>query len=315
VADSEQAERVAREVFLSSFAGNARGFAWAVRRIAATMRDLRVAPGGIVYRAGEAADHLYFVVSGEVTLVKPGADDRILGGRSFIGSTDVLLDRPRSRTAMATAPTHLLKMRAADWLDLLEDSSELTRRIVTNLASGVHALRMRPPPLGGFDEPPTSGAELARRLNLVERILLLREASIFAQASIQTLTILAEFATELRTAKGDVLPSREGTESRLIVIASGQIAVSLTDHGPDARFGRGSLVNGSGALNPALGYEGHAVTAALAISLSLEDYFDVMVEHFGLARSALRALSDELEMLHDRTLAKGAGGGGKSQEA
>jgi CRP-like cAMP-binding protein len=302
VADSEQVELVAREVFLSSFAGNPRGFAWAVRRIAAAMKDLSVAPEGIVYRAGEPPDHLYFVVSGEVKLVKPGAADRILGGRSFIGSPDVLLDRPRSRTAVATAPTHILKMRSTDWLDLLEDSSELTRRIVTNLASAAHALRLRPPPLGGFDEARPSGPQVLRKLNLVERILLLREVPIFARASIQTLTILAEFAAELSVATGDVVPSREGTESRLIIVASGEVAVSLDPHGPESRFGRGSLVCGSAALNPASRYEARATIPTRAIALSLEDYFDVMVEHFGLARAALMALSEDLELLHDRTL-------------
>jgi CRP/FNR family cyclic AMP-dependent transcriptional regulator len=302
VADSEQVERVAREVFLAAFSGNTRGFTWAARRIAGAMQDLSVAQGDIVYREGEPADQIYFVVSGEVKLVKPNANDRIFGGRSIIGATDLLLERPRSRTAVATAPTHLLKMRSADWLELLEDSFELTRRIVTNFASGVHALRLRPPPLGGFDEPRPSMPDARGRLNLVERILLLREVPIFAHASIQTLTILAELADELTAATGEVLPSREGTESRLIVVASGEVAVSAADLSTDGRFGRGSLVYGAAALDHASRYEARANASARAIALSLEDYFDVMEEHFGLARSALMALSDERELLLDRSL-------------
>jgi hypothetical protein len=138
-------------------------------------------------------------------------------------------------------------------------------------------------------------------LNLVERILLLREVSIFARASIQTLTILAEFATELSAATGDILPSREGTESRLIVVASGEVAVSL-DRGPEPRFGPGSLVYGSAALNPASRYTARPTMPTRAIALSLEDYFDVMVEHFGLARAALMALAEDFEILNDRTV-------------
>jgi CRP-like cAMP-binding protein len=299
MADSEQVERIAREVFLASFAGNTKGFGWAARRIAGAMQDLSVKAGDILYREGEPADHLYFVVSGEVKLSKAGGNDRILGGRSLIGPPDVLLDRPRSRTALATAPTHLLKMRAADWLDLLEDSFELTRRIVTNFAAGVHELRLRPPPLGGFDEP-RSSAPPARGLNLVERILLLRDVSIFAHASIQTLTILAELAREISATKGDVVPSRDGTECRLIVVASGEVAASFAEHAPEARFGPGSLVYGPAALNHAWRYEARSTAVTRAIAFSLEDYFDVMEEHFGLARSALRALSDERELLLDR---------------
>jgi CRP-like cAMP-binding protein len=306
VADNDQVEVVAREVFLSTFAGNTRGFAWAVRRIAGAMQDLSVAPGDVLYHEGAPADQLYFVVSGEVKLVKPRANDRIFGGRSLVGATDVLLERPRSRTAVATEPTHLLKLRSTEWLELLEDSFELTRRIVTNFASGVHALRLRPPPLGGFDEPRSSGPDVPGRLNLVERILLLREVSIFAHASIQTITILAELADELSAAKADVLPSRQGTERRLIVVASGEVAVSPSDHLPEARFGRGSLVYGAAALNHASIYEARATSAARAIVLLLEDYFDVMEEHFGLARSALMALSDERELLLDRGLSAAA---------
>jgi CRP-like cAMP-binding protein len=300
VAENEQVERVAREVFLSSFAGNTRGFGWAMRRIASAMRDRSLEPGDLVFQEGDPADHVYFVVSGEVKLVRPGANDRILGGRSFIGTPDVLSERPRSRTAVATAATHLLQMRSDEWLDLLEDSFELTRRIVTNFALGVHALRLRPPPLGGFDEPGTSAVDVPASLNLVERILLLREVSIFAHASIQTLTVLAELADQLSAAKGDSLPGRDGTECRLVVVASGEVSVALPDRGHEARFGRGSLVFGAAALNQASRYEARATTSARALAFSLEDYFDVMEEHFGLARSALTALTDERDLLLDR---------------
>jgi CRP-like cAMP-binding protein len=300
MAESDLSARVAREVFLSSIAGDTGGLAWVLPRLAGIMQDVFLDAGDVVYRRGDAPQDHYFVASGQVTLRRPGANDWTLGPRSALGTIDIVLDRPRERTAITTAPTHLLKMPAEQWLDLLEDSSDLARRVVTRLSAGVHALRLRPPPLGGFDEVPARSAEPPANLSLVDRILLLHEVGLLGRAGVQTLARLAELGHELRAAGGDVLFARGDMRGRLVIVAAGEVIAARQEPELRGRFGRGSAVGGASALDDLSAYEVRAVGSAAALSIALEDYFDVMEEHFGLARSALMAAAEEREKLLDR---------------
>jgi hypothetical protein len=193
-----------------------------------------------------------------------------------------------------------LTVRAADWLGLLEDSSGLARRVVSRMASGVHALRLRPAPFGGFDDPVAGAPVAPEPLNLVDRILLLEQVPLLARAGAQPLVLLAELAEEVRAAAGELVLPRLPGEKQLVIVAAGEVAAPLADPERLARFGPVSLVYGAGALGAPSESPARAVTDTGAIAIALEDYFDVMEEHFALARSALMAISEEREKLLDR---------------
>jgi CRP-like cAMP-binding protein len=137
-------------------------------------------------------------------------------------------------------------------------------------------------------------------LNLVDRILLLREVPLFSRASIQTLTSLGELAQEVSAGGDDILFARGEMAGRLLVVADGQVIATRTAPGLVARFARGSLVCGASAIDDMSPYEVRAAGATRTLSIAVEDCFDVMEEHFGLVRSALMALAEEREMLLDR---------------
>jgi CRP-like cAMP-binding protein len=300
VADTGQAERISREVFVASFLGDTRAVGWASQRMAARMTDMFLSAGDVLYRVGEPADHHYFVVKGEMRLTKPTGSAWVLGERSLIGTLDAILERPRSRDAVATMPTHLLKLRSEDWLEFLEDSFVMARRALMRVSAQVDELRRRPPPLGGFDPPPPPAPAAEAPLHLVNRILLLRDVPIFSRASIQTLATLAELSTVLHAAKGEVLFERGAMKDKLVVVASGEVEASRSAPELVARFGRGGLVCGPGAFGDGAAYEVRATASTRALSVSLEDFVDVMEEHFGLTRSAMMAMAEEREMLLDR---------------
>jgi hypothetical protein len=57
-------------------------------------------------------------------------------------------------------------------------------------------------------------------------------------------------------------------------------------------FGPGTWVGGLASLGePILAWEAHAVTPVRALALHLEDYLELMEEHFDLVRSALAELA------------------------
>jgi CRP-like cAMP-binding protein len=302
MADEEQAVRIAREVVLSTFAGDVKGLTWAFTRISAAMQDLYLEEGAVLFAEGGVATYQYFVVDGEVKMSGSGTGTRELtfGPKTAVGMIDAILERPLSWTAVVSRKAHILRIRIEDWLEVLEDSFELARIIVTNIAAGLQRLRVRPPPLGGFDEPPAAVAmsDGPRQLHLVDRVMLLRGVPVFARASIQTLASLAELATELRADSGELLAPRGEPKRRLLIVASGE--VSATCEGAPTftgRFGRGALVCGALAVGETTDYELRATVQTRALAIAREDYLDVMEEHFGLLRSTLRALIEERDVL------------------
>jgi CRP-like cAMP-binding protein len=299
MAEPALSTRISREMFLLTLGGDAHEIGWAFSRVVTSMRDVYVAAGEDVYRAGDHSDEHYFVASGEVKLTKPGAREWTMGERSVIGSLDMLHERPRTRTATATVATHLLSMPADQWWALLEDRFELARRVVLNLSAGVHALRSRPPPLGGFDAPAAVPHPPREALNLIARTLLLRTVPLFARASVQTLTALGELAAELHAAEGELLFARGALGQQLAVVVSGEVSVHPPS-GASYAFGAGALVAGASAIAGGGEYEVRARSEARVLALSFDDYYDAMEDHFSLARSALVALAEEREALLDR---------------
>ena len=108
--------RLLREIFLAGFMAGlpAENVAWAASRLAGAMSDVRLRAGDVLYREGELAPDHFFVVEGEVSLETAGSPAWTLGSRSLIGTLDVTLDRPRSRTVTAVRDTHLFRVPAGD---------------------------------------------------------------------------------------------------------------------------------------------------------------------------------------------------------
>jgi CRP-like cAMP-binding protein len=311
VTDDARSARVFREIFLASFmAGLGDDVPWAASRLARGMEDVRLRTGDVLYRPGELANEQFLLVDGEMKLEAPGFPSWTFGDLSLIGALDVLLDRPRVRTATAIRDTHLLRVPAGDWLDMLEDSFELTRRGVEGLAKGVHALRLELDALGLDDEAPPSTRSVEapnRRLDLVERILLLRGVPLFAKGDLQSLVSLGELAHEVDLAKGEALFPSGASNEAMFVIVSGSVTAAREGTERRATFGAGMLVLGSAAVSREdLRYAVHADTATRALRIGHEDCFDVMEEHFRLARSAMKALGAERERLMNARGAKKA---------
>ena len=102
----------------------------AVVRIASIAVERRFEPGDDIYAAGDAADAIYFVVSGKVT-VEEELDDgaRSLGPRDTFGVQEILSGRLRGARARATEPTVTLAIEADDFFDLLSHDIEIVKAL------------------------------------------------------------------------------------------------------------------------------------------------------------------------------------------
>jgi CRP-like cAMP-binding protein len=248
-----------------------------------------------VFREGEPPIYQFFIVEGEVTFTSPTKRDLAFGRRSVIGSVDTFFDQPLSYTATVTRKAHLLRIRIDDWLDVLEDSVDLARIFITNLATALHQLRLRPPPLGGFDDlaPPSPVSDRLPHLHLVDRVLLMRAVPTFAHASVQTLTSLAELATVVHAEDDELLAPAGEAKRAILLVVSGEVSATREAPALTGRFGPGMLVCGALAITDLTEYEFRARGRTRLLAIARDDYVDFMEEHFGLVRSTVRALLEE----------------------
>lgn len=298
--------RLLREIFLAGFMSGlpAENIAWAASRLAGVMSDVHLRAGDVLYREGDLAPDHFFLVDGEVKLEAKGAPPWTLGAHSLIGVLDVMLDRPRSRTVTATRDTHLFRVPAGDWFDMLEDNFELARRAVQGLARSVHHVRVELDELADPDDDDAGPRSMRRfdapplHLGLIDRIFALRGVVLLAEADVQAVTSLADLARAVEIAPGETVVVRGKPNDSMILVLSGEVTTWRAESSPGARFGPGKLVFGSASVSSDdLGYDARAEVATRALRIGHEDFFDVMEEHFPLARSVMKALSAERERL------------------
>lgn len=301
--EGERSARLVREIFLAGFMSGlpAENVLWATHRLGRNMADVHLRAGDVLYRQSDPTAAHYFVVYGEMKLTAEGVPPWTLGERSLIGTIDLTLERARSRTATATRATHLLEMPAGDWLDMLEDNFELMLRGVEGIAAGVHELRKG---LGRTTSAESPGARPFERrlpdgpLGLVDRVMLLRGVPLFSGGEVQALLDLAAHAVEIEVDAGGVITPRGEPNDAMFVTISGTVTASTSTTVPAETVGPGRMVFGScAATSKEIGCEAHATTRSRLLRLVREDYFDAMEEHFGLARSSMKALAAEREIL------------------
>ncbi len=289
----------------SAFLGNnAADEPWVLDRVAATLEEIEVREGEVLYRRGDPSTHLFFMIDGRMRLTDPGRPDWVYEGRWVMSTTDLLVGRPRARTVTSERDTRMFRVHGALWVELLEDSFEITSNALLGNARGTSALYARLPPTGGFappdEEPPDCDTD-----NLVGRAILLATLPPLKNASVQALTDLAATARRDVLESGALLFEAGAPRDRIYVVEQG--SVELTRREPDLRavFKRGSIVGDALALAPQeRAYAARTLERSSLLSFSIEELFNQMEEHPEMGRGAMAALSLERERLYDLIAAR-----------
>jgi CRP-like cAMP-binding protein len=288
-----------RRVFLASFFSEIpQRLGWLIERLAGAATSMRLPAGTVLYREGDPTDWHWFIVEGGVRLEAAGAPTWTFGDQSLIGTFDLLAQRPRSRTATLTKETSALRVSTEDWLEMLEDGFAATRVLVQGLATGISNLHVE---LGELLEAPAS--ETGPRLDdaplgLYQRLVTLAAVPVFATDDVQALANLADVTEERSYAAGEAISLRGVRDESLTLIVSGSVQGRRGENAPTEVYGPGSLVFGASAVGvDPIDFDAHATTPTRVLRIELEDYFDRVEEHFGLARAAMKALVLERELL------------------
>jgi CRP-like cAMP-binding protein len=288
-------QRTSRELFLSILTGGAGNLeTWVIDRMTSVFEEEDVEAGKRLYAVGELPEHIFFIREGAIRLEREGVAPWLMEGRSVVGAFDAILERPHLRTAVAVTPLRILRLRVDLWLELLEDSFGLARAAIRNSVANVAAMVERFWALQASPRAPAVVAipPIEGPLTFVERVGILAGAPLVRMAGIQVLVELAEAFSEVTFEAGETIFERGVSRGQAFLVLTGEAEGSRHDPELRVRFGPGSWVGGLASLGaPILAWEAHAVTRVRTLAVHLEDYLNLMEEHFDLVRAALAELA------------------------
>ena len=124
-----------------------------LRRIAELSRIVEAPVGTVVTQIGEPGDSFFVIIDGMVAVRTPvGAGGQLRPG-DFFGEMSLVDGEPRSATIVATTDLRLLIVDRLHFWRLLDETPDLTRRILTilsrrvrHLEQTVHAILHGPTP-------------------------------------------------------------------------------------------------------------------------------------------------------------------------
>jgi CRP/FNR family transcriptional regulator, cyclic AMP receptor protein len=98
-------------------------------------RDVAVLqPGDVLFREGEAGDHMYAVTEGKVTLSHGGAVIEEVGPGSILGEMALIDDVPRSATATAGTEAKVVAVDKQHFVFLIQEHPTFALEVMTVMA-------------------------------------------------------------------------------------------------------------------------------------------------------------------------------------
>lgn len=272
------------------------------RAIAEAIQDVAYEAGSKIFERGDDPDSQYWITSGEVDLVSSDGDDPWhFGQGAVIGILDVLLERPRARTAVAITDVQLMRLPAEDWLEILEDNPEYLAQLRRDVPTEMHEkFHVAMTPDGGFASPAEDDGSAAwLEMSAIEKLVALRQVVYFERASVQALVELSRLAEVRYLAPGDVLYEHGKFGEKVFVVCAGIIRATRARTPPvEARFGRGDLMFGTVSMTTCPDqYDAVAETEAIVMVFAQSDVDDACEDHFDLARSIMRGSAIDRDRL------------------
>jgi CRP-like cAMP-binding protein len=292
------AQRVKRELLLRSLFPTMPLAAHV--RFVELLEEVELAAGELAFAQGDPPDRFLFLTEGRVAMESEGHKPLEFSGFSVVGIVDAVLDRPRLRACRALEPSKALAIRTVDWFEMLEDNAEIARGATRNFATQLHnSWRERAQHLARHSDPPP--LRLPSVFENYDKILALRQAAFLQRAGMQAVASLATVAEPVMLHASDWLFETGNDGQDFYVVAAGRVELT---HPSGLRLihGAGDLVGGPASFCNALpSYAARAVSEAVVLRISQQDFYDQAEEHGRLLRGMLAFLVSELEALQGVT--------------
>ena len=119
----------------------------ALEHIAGRLVPLRIDPGTVVVREGDAGDRFYVIVEGDVEVTAAGTPVSVLGPGGYFGEIALLKDVPRTATVTAKTPLVLYALEREDFLATVTGhapSAKAAESVIGARLSGLSAAAGKP---------------------------------------------------------------------------------------------------------------------------------------------------------------------------
>ena len=266
----------------------------ALAALAAHVRSLRIPAGTPLSEPDKPVSTVYLIMEGELA---SEYNDKIVykfGRYEGLGMLPALARKHSGFRAWATQDTVALSWRVEDMLEVFEDHFELLYAVLRGLAQNAIELRRQLRPHAGFsndirsNRPCGSGAQ---HLDLVERILCLRQTFGLESSHIDELAELARAADEVRLPAGHRLWSSGDNSDAILIILRGTLLGRSLD-GVEFRLGPGDIAGGLGTISELpRWYDATVAEPILGLTLSREVLVDLLEDQPDLGFDFLHLLA------------------------
>lgn len=118
----------------------------ATKNLLSTGRQYQMPADSVLVHEGEPSDAIFFLISGEVTILKGGREiDRQKPG-GVLGEMGVLTNQPRTASVKCRTKVEVLRVEAADFLTVVDEHPQVLRGLVRDLVEkmrGTHEVRLQ----------------------------------------------------------------------------------------------------------------------------------------------------------------------------
>jgi CRP-like cAMP-binding protein len=268
---------------------------WLIERITGALDERRVRAGEPIYREGETPSWVHFMQDGRIRMSREDGPTWTLEGRWVVGGYEAILEVPRATTAVAETDMDLMRIPTSSWLDIFEDSFELTRGNISISAKSLVDLD------GRLAASPTAAREaprVRRATSLVEKLAFMLDVRMLRGAGVQALADLAGATEEDTFEAGEVVLERGVERDKFVFVVDGQARADRAAPDLVRTYGYGQLVCGPASFGPwSAPWRAVATVPTRTLSLPIETAFDAMEEHFDLARSVMASLAAQRQLV------------------
>ena len=265
--------------------------------------------GEVLLHEGEPVGAVHVVMEGALGAWRRGRHVARIGPGQAVGGYGLFARDNSGARIVAEEDTLALELDADAVMEVLEDRFPLVHHLLRELSRQLISLIVHhrlDPVLGMGDAAPLRGRE--RELDLVDRIIFLRQRDPFRRTSVNALAELARALTQVRFEAGTVLWREGEAAPSVFLLLDGRVRATSEARGLSFQPGPGFPLGSLEAIGetPRF-YDAIAETPVAALHGSAEVLVDVFEDSFEMAMEYLGVLSRAALRIMDSNAAQGRG--------
>jgi CRP-like cAMP-binding protein len=245
----------------------------------------------MIYEAGVAPAHIYFLQSGSVRTQYEGSPAIDLSSPRGIGFVEHMASSDVPPSVWALEETQAISVDIASFMRIVEDDFSLYMTLIRNLGIALNEALVgqgaSTVPEIGFGEDRLQ--QTYATLDVVHLLAMARDAPFFEGSNLTVLTELLRYQEPRVLAEGSTLWTEGSLVESMTLILDGEFVTTLS--GVDRVHPAGSMLSGWDVFTgePRLDSV-RAATAARIVEIIGHDFADVLEDHFEFSMDYMRKL-------------------------